>query len=31
LTKVRAPFMYLDYMDLGHYNIDDVNTAKEAA
>jgi len=24
LSKVRAPFNYLDYMDLGHFNIDDV-------
>jgi hypothetical protein len=31
LSKVRAPFLYLDYMDYGHYNIDDVKTAKEAA
>ena len=22
--------MYLDYMDYGHFNIDDVETAKEA-
>lgn len=31
LSKVRAPFEYLDYMDYGHYNVDDVKTAKEAA
>lgn len=27
LAKVRAPFEYLDYMDYGHFNIEDVETA----
>ena len=31
LSKVRAPFQYLDYMDQGHFNLDDVETAKKAA
>jgi len=31
LAKVRAPFMYLDYMDQGHFNVDDVTRAKAAA
>ena len=31
LAKVRAPFAYLDYMDYGHFNIEDVKTAQEAA
>lgn len=31
LAKVRSPFVYLDYMDYGHFTVDDLTTAKEAA
>ena len=28
---MRAPFLYLDYMDYGHYDTEDVSRAKMAA
>lgn len=31
LRELRAPFGFLEYLDYGHFEIDDVNRAKEAA
>jgi hypothetical protein len=31
LRELRAPFNFLEYLDYGHFEIDDINQAKEAA
>lgn len=31
LKELRAPFEFLEYLDYGHFEIDDVNKAKQAA